>query len=143
MVGKHSVEVIARKLIYRITVERNITILQGDSATGKTDMIRTILLSKRKDSPYKVNCDVECAAINFENADRVEALDKYENSIVFIDEDVEFIKSHEFAKIVEKSTCYFVLVTREQLPYLKGQRVDIKEIDSIMKRIKEETKDEM
>lgn len=118
MVGKHSVEVIARKLIYRITVERNITILQGDSATGKTDMVRTILLSKRKDSPYKVNCDVECVAINFENADRVKTLDKYENSIVFIDEDVEFIKSHEFAKIVEKSTCYFVLVTREQLPSL-------------------------
>lgn len=143
MVGKHSVEVITRKIIYRITVERKITILRGDSATGKTDMIRAILLSKRNDSPYKVNCDVECVAINFENADMVKALDKYENSIVFIDEDVGFIKSHEFAKIVEKSTCYFVLVTREQLPYLKWQRVDIKEIDSIMKRIKEETKDEM
>ena len=143
MVGKHKIEVLARRVIYSMTVERNITIVRGDSATGKTDMVRTILLSKRKDSPYKVNCDVECIAINFENADRIKALDEYNNSIIFIDEDVGFIKTHEFAKIVEKSTCYFVLVTREQLQYLKWSEADIKEIASTRITSKEETKDEM
>lgn len=84
MVGKHKIEVLARRVIYSMTVERNITILRGDSATGKTDMVRTILLSKRKDSPYKVNCDVECIAINFENADRIKALDEYNNMLLRI-----------------------------------------------------------
>lgn len=44
MVGRYVVEVESKKLHYRLVVERNITILKGNSGTGKTDLIRMILL---------------------------------------------------------------------------------------------------
>ena len=118
MVGRYLVEVESKKLHYRLGVERNITILKGNSGTGKTDLIRMILLSKRKDSPYTVRCEKECIAITDDNLERLDNLESYRDSIVFIDEEVEFVRTHEFARIVSKSTCYFVIATRESLPSL-------------------------
>lgn len=118
MVGRYLVEVESKKLHYRLWVERNITILKGNSGTGKTDLIRMILLSKRKDSPYTVRCEKECIAITDDNLERLDNLESYKDSIVFIDEEAEFVRTHEFARIVSKSTCYFVIATRESLPSL-------------------------
>ena len=42
MVGKYEIEVYNNKVHYFLTIKRNITILQGDSATGKTELIRLI-----------------------------------------------------------------------------------------------------
>ncbi|SFC65478.1 hypothetical protein SAMN02910398_02793 [Butyrivibrio sp. YAB3001] len=39
MVGKYDIEVYNNKAHYFLTVKRNITILQGDSASGKTELI--------------------------------------------------------------------------------------------------------
>lgn len=118
MVGRYLVEVESKKLHYRLGVERNITILKGNSGTGKTELIRMILLSKRKDSPYTVRCEKDCIAITADNLERLDNLESYNDSIVFIDEEAEFVRTHEFARIVSKSTCYFVIATRESLPSL-------------------------
>ena len=42
MVGKYEIEVYNNKVHYFLTIKRNITILQGDSETGKTELIRLI-----------------------------------------------------------------------------------------------------
>lgn len=42
MVGKYDIEVYNNKAHYFLTVKRNITVLQGDSASGKTELIRLI-----------------------------------------------------------------------------------------------------
>ncbi len=42
MVGKYSIEVYNKKVHYFLTVKRNITILRGNSASGKTELIRLI-----------------------------------------------------------------------------------------------------
>lgn len=42
MKGKYEVVVKSRRLQYKFTVFRNITILRGDSATGKTTLIDMI-----------------------------------------------------------------------------------------------------
>ena len=41
-----------------------------------------------------------------------------ENSIVFIDEDSAFMKTHEFAHAARHSSNYYVLIAREALPQL-------------------------
>ena len=39
MKGKHKIEVRSKRIVFTIELERNITILRGDSATGKTTLV--------------------------------------------------------------------------------------------------------
>ena len=42
MTGKYELEIYNRRVHYHLTISRNITIIQGNSATGKTELIRMI-----------------------------------------------------------------------------------------------------
>ena len=42
MNGKYTIEVSNKKVTYRLEIKRNITIIQGDSGTGKTTLFRMI-----------------------------------------------------------------------------------------------------
>jgi hypothetical protein len=117
MIGKYDIEVISKKVKYSLTIEHNINILRGDSATGKTKLVEMILYSHRKDSPYIVKCEKQVYGftdLNFdENIDFNS--DRYRDTIIFMDEEIDYIKTKEFASKVKKADCYFVLVTREKL----------------------------
>ena len=42
MKGKHKIEVRSGRVVFTIELERNITILRGDSATGKTTLVEML-----------------------------------------------------------------------------------------------------
>lgn len=42
MKGKHKIEVRSKRIVFTIELERNITILRGDSATGKTTLVEML-----------------------------------------------------------------------------------------------------
>ena len=42
MTGKYEIEIYNNRVHYFLTVKRNITILEGDSATGKSELLRLI-----------------------------------------------------------------------------------------------------
>lgn len=42
MLGKHSIDIQNRFVRYRFEFERNISIIRGDSGTGKTSLVRMI-----------------------------------------------------------------------------------------------------
>ena len=118
MKGKYSVFVQNNRLRYEFTISRNITIIRGDSATGKTTLL-DLLNSYDRDgesSGVLVKCDVPCVVISGQRWE--ENLQVIHNSIVFIDECNRFIKSEDFAVRVKESDNYFVIVTREDLPNL-------------------------
>ena len=102
----------------KLTVSRNLTILQGKSATGKTTLLELIAAYDElgANSGVVINCDVPCKILAGRNWLR--DLSFIENSIVFIDEDSSFMKSHEFAHAARRSSNYYVLVARESLPQL-------------------------
>lgn len=59
MKGKHKVIVSTKRLKYEFELRRNLTIVQGDSATGKTtlvDMIRDFV-NNPTGTPVEVICD--------------------------------------------------------------------------------------
>lgn len=118
MVGKLHIEIMSKKLKYSLEVQRKITIIRGDSGTGKTTLAKMIIRSRQEESPYKVKCQKECIAFTVDNFSKDVDLLRYRDAIIFIDEDVKFIKSKEFAEILKKSDCYFVLITREKLEML-------------------------
>lgn len=118
MKGKYSVFVQNNRLRYEFTISRNITIIRGDSATGKTTLLDLLNAYDRDgdSSGVLVKCDVPCVVIGGQRWE--ENLQFIHNSIVFIDECNRFVKSEDFAVRVKESNNYFVIVTRDDLPNL-------------------------
>ena len=66
MKGKHRVVVSTKRLKYEFELRRNLTIIQGDSATGKTtlvDMIRDFV-NNPSGTPVEVMCDKKCHVVD-------------------------------------------------------------------------------
>ena len=120
MIGKYEIEVYNNKIHYFLTIKRNITILQGNSATGKTELIRLIQEHETNgmSSGITLICDVKCTVLTA--VDWELRLSSMNSQIVFIDETALFLRSRRFAELVKGSDNYFVIVSRDalnQLPY--------------------------
>lgn len=118
MRGSHHVVVQNRRVRFEFSVRRNVTIVRGDSATGKTTLMSLIEAYDRLGdaSGVEVVCDRRCVAIN--NANWEAVLASATSCIVFLDEDVSAAKTPEFARRVRESDNYYVIITREDLPNL-------------------------
>lgn len=118
MKGKYHIVVQNNRLRYELTVRRNITIIRGDSATGKTTLINLIeqAAALGENSGVDVNCELPCRTLSGNDWELV--LPSIHGQIIFLDEENQFIKSREFAAAVKASDNYFVMITREDLPNL-------------------------
>ena len=90
MTGKYDIEIYNKRVHYHLTVKRNITVIQGDSATGKTELLRMI-------SDYENNgissgitqiCEKRCVVI--ENASCKKGLPHCSNALYLL------MKEHHF-----------------------------------------------
>ena len=118
MKGKYRIVVSNAKVRYDFMIRRNITIIKGDSATGKTTLVEMIQehYESGKNSGIELNCDRPCRSLA--GRDWKLLLASIHETIVFIDEDNAFLPTNEFAEAVRESDNYYVIVTREGLPNL-------------------------
>lgn len=118
MKGMYHVIVQNKRLRYEFDIKRNITIIRGDSATGKTTLYEMISLAARMgdSSGIEVQCERKCRTL--EELDWELVLPSLHELIIFLDEDNHFLKTVEFARLVKQSDNYFVIITREDLPNL-------------------------
>lgn len=118
MRGEHLVTVANNRVKFKLNIRRNLTILQGNSATGKTTLLELIDQFDQlgPDSGVSVVCDAPCHVLSGRNWKR--DLKEISSSIVFIDEGSAFMRSHAFAHAARESDNYYVLVARESLPQL-------------------------
>lgn len=118
MRGTHRVIVQNKRMRYDFAVRRNLTIIRGDSATGKTTLIEMIreYYENGISSGVQLYCDKECTILSGRSWRTELAL--MEECIVFIDEGNEFVLSDEFASAAQKTGNYYVIVTREGVPSL-------------------------
>lgn len=115
MKGRHRVVVKNNKLHYEFEIKRNITIIKGDSATGKTTLINMIrqFANLGNSSGVDIISDVPCRTL--EGMDWQVILQNISGNILFIDEENKFIRTEQFATAVRGSDNYFVIITRENL----------------------------
>ena len=66
MKGRYRVVVSSRRLRYDFELKRNLTIVRGDSATGKTTLVEMIqeYISNPSGSSVEVNCDKVCHVLS-------------------------------------------------------------------------------
>ena len=129
MKGKYEIIVKNARLQYKFTLERNITILRGDSATGKTTLIDMIAAFQRggKDSGVTVQSEKPCVVLTAFHWQI--NLSQIKDSFVFIDEGDSFVKSIEFAAAIKETDNYYVIATRTglfNLPYSTKEIYGIK-----------------
>lgn len=108
-----------RGTAFAFTLHRNITVLRGDSGTGKTTLYEMIADHTRQGdhSGVSIRCDVPCVAlVDLDWWHQLKGLES--DSIVFVDEGFGDIRSDAFARAVKRSRHYFVLITREDMPSL-------------------------
>ena len=115
MKGKKRVIIQNNRVHYEFVIKRNITIIQGDSASGKTTLVNMIRQAENlgESSGINVSCEVPCRVLEGVNWKII--LENSRESIFFIDEENYFIKTEEFASAIRGSENYFVLITRENL----------------------------
>lgn len=129
MIGIQHIKVANRDANFKFDLYRNITIVRGKSGTGKTtlyDMIADYTRLKDK-SGINISCSKPCVALV--DIDWKNQLGNISNSIVFIDEGAEYIRTPEFAREVKNSDNYYVIFSRESLhdlPYSVEEIYEIK-----------------
>ena len=103
---------------YDFTIRRNITIIKGNSATGKTTLVEMIREHYESgiSSGVTLKCRRACRVLS--GRDWKLILSVIKEHIIFIDEDNTFLPTREFAEAVRGSDNYYVIVTRESLPNL-------------------------
>ncbi len=118
MKGKYHITVANEMVKYDFVIRRNITIIKGDSATGKTTLVEMIreYYEDGESSGVSLSCDKECRTLA--GRDWKILLQAMKDCIIFIDENNEFLPTREFAEAIQNSDNYYVIVTREGLPNL-------------------------
>lgn len=136
MKGKYSIKVSNKRMSFQLIVERNITIIRGNSGTGKSTLINMIKDYNRegKSSGVEIKCKVPCEVIEGKNW--MNELNNIDNSIVFCDEGNSFLNSVDFANCVKHANNYFVLITRDNLINLPYSINSILEFESSFTKTK-------
>lgn len=137
MTGTIKIEVSNPHVTFSLVLERNITILCGNSATGKTTLVEMLrdYEENGSSSGVSVRCSKTCRVLS--GRDWEYRLKGMENSIVFIDEGNAFVRSQAFAEAIRGSSNYYVLITREslyQLPYSVNSILTLKKTTSRSKK---------
>ena len=151
MKGMHHIVIQNKRIRFAFSIKRNITIIRGDSATGKTTLFSMIeeYGNLGKDSGVQIQCDKACVALSGKYWQ--ETLENIHDSIVFVDEDSRFLKTKDFAKRIRNSNNDYVLITRENLPALpysveeiygihcSGKYMDTRQVYNLFYKIYSET----
>lgn len=127
MTGRIKISVSNRNLKYDFEIKRKITVIQGDSGTGKTTLLRLIedYSNFYPNSGIELSCSHKCLVMPVNKELAYSEIPKHHESVLFFDENASYVKTREFAELLFNSDCYFVIITRDDLATLP---VSIEEI---------------
>ena len=99
---KKHVTISNSRIKYSFDITRNITIISGDSATGKSILINMLegFESEGKKSGVVLKSDAPCKVLTAANWEV--NLSNIKSGIVFIDEGNDFVSSYDFASMIKK-----------------------------------------
>lgn len=151
MKGSYHFRVKSKKALFEFSIRRNITVIKGESATGKTTLLHMLYeyLRVGRESGYTVISDADYYVYLRKEVGRdwKDALFALEDTIIFIEENNDFVFTKEFAEFVKNSGNYFVLINRaplKMLPYsiheiyeiiTDGSRTDVRESYHCLKEL--------
>ncbi|MCI8893908.1 MAG: Fis family transcriptional regulator [Lachnospiraceae bacterium] len=129
MVAKHGILVQSgRGIQYKFEIFRKYTVIRGNSATGKTTLVRLIEDATIRKTA-SLSCDVPCVALPELNWEL--NLNAFSNSIIFIDEEHPALTSGKrLAEYMTHSNNCFIIISRDKLSWLPYSYKEIYQIKS-------------
>ncbi|HIZ21869.1 MAG TPA: translation initiation factor 2 [Candidatus Blautia faecigallinarum] len=120
MKGRHHIIIESPRLKYEFEIKRNITVIRGESATGKTTMVDLLRDFSRggNQNLIRVVSDYPCVVYEGGEKNWKDFLALIHDAIVFIDEENYFIGTKDFAEYILHTSNYYVLISREPLKNL-------------------------
>ena len=115
MKGSKSIQVSNNRARFRFTLNRNITIVRGDSGTGKTTLYDMIAEYTRLGENSGVQVSAPCPCVALTDMDWQNQLSHIHASVVFIDEGMKDLASDAFASVIQNTDNYYVIFNRENL----------------------------
>ena len=114
MRGSYYLRLRNKRIVYDIKIERNITIIKGNSGTGKTNLISMLdaYLEEGRASGVHLETDISSVRILENKTDWEYDLPNYPNSVYFADEHVEYVLTKKFCDLLHVSGSYLVYITR-------------------------------
>lgn len=111
--NNHTLEIKGKRINYLLEIQDRITIIRGDSATGKTTMVKIISQQLRGiNNGFTINTDFNLKEVVIDN---IEYPDLDHNNLYLLDEG-SLETSNEFANFVNKSRSHFIIISRDRLP---------------------------
>lgn len=104
-------DVVSGDNTWSIPIERRITILTGDSGSGKTEMVNAI---QEGSQLTKVTCDLPCVVVGDTTW---ETIVKATTDSLIIFDDMEVVSTRRFAELLSNTVDnnnYFLIITREE-----------------------------
>jgi energy-coupling factor transporter ATP-binding protein EcfA2 len=124
MKGKYYIEISNRKLKYKLEIERKVTLIKGNSGTGKTTLIKMLqgYIEQGSKSGIRMKNDKNVPLAVFTPSTNWERdLTELSGYIIFVDESVDFLYSKGFQTYFAFSDNYLVIISRSgkfnHLPY--------------------------
>lgn len=113
MRGRYNIIVYNNRVRYELEIERNLTVIKGNSGTGKTtlyNMVRDLLSTSRYTG---INCNFRDKIRILDNSsDWRNELSINTEKIFISDEGTEYITTQEFSESLNSSDNYFIFITR-------------------------------
>lgn len=136
MKGTYEIRISNAKLSFTLQIERNITVIRGDSATGKTTFVEMLQDYEQngRSSGVVIQSQKPCRVLT--SVDWEYRLSGIQDSFIFIDEGNAFARSEAFARAIQGSSNYYVIITREnlyQLPYSVSSILKLKKTNKRQK----------
>lgn len=118
MKGKYQILIQDKRTRYEFEIRRNITVIRGDSATGKTTLVEMLAAFGRAGEASGVQVSCECRLAVATDEDWEYRIAQNPGAILFVDEGNHFVATKEFASAARRADNYFVLIARDRLPNL-------------------------
>lgn len=121
MRGEHRIKIYNNRVSFDFTLKRNITLLTGDSATGKTTICNLLsdYESNRQYGSVKLISDVPVYHITASESGNLLLEKHIDDACIFvIDENVKYVNTEYFAGLVKGSNAYFLIISRKELHML-------------------------
>ena len=117
MRGSYYIKIRNRHIAYDLVIERNITIIKGDSGTGKTNLIKMLrsYLDRGNSSGIKVSTNIKSYEVLEIRTDWRSVLSDNPDTIYFADEGIDYVLTNEFYDLLCSTGSYLVCINRSGL----------------------------
>ena len=114
MVGRYRLEINGLGIRYKFNIDRAITIIKGNSGTGKTTLCKIVSEIIKGSKGYSSNMSDKLYVLDSISSWDI-LLKTVKKKIVFVDENSKYIYTSEFADLAQKNDNYFVIISRRAL----------------------------